>query len=318
MKTLLFALSLCATSIVFGQTQRQTVAVWVGGKNADINEVIADQLVSAISLSNVYVAVERSADFRRLVQKERGYQASGNVDDGQIATWGKQFGVKLVCVARVSVVAGTNYVSARIINVETAEVYKTANIHSRFENFTAIIAACESLASQLLGIKSRAEMVQEQEAARKKQREEEHKRELLKAQVARGYIVVAGTLYVQTADAATDVSYAAAEEACRKSYTGGFFDWRLPTLEEANRIHSAFTPNELTQLSLHYYSDGKYHCKYMWTSTVKETGTKIVYNSKRKKNEDVPYNRYIVCCAYGISGSWYEYDVYRARCVRGY
>jgi hypothetical protein len=72
--------------------------------------------------SNSYLAVERTADFIKELNKEQTYQQSGAVDDNQISRLGKQFGVQLVCVAKVGKVGEKQFVSARLIDVETATV----------------------------------------------------------------------------------------------------------------------------------------------------------------------------------------------------
>ena len=270
----IFLIVLTSAGILSGQTVKQKVAVWVSGSNKDITMVVADQLVNAISASNTYQAIERSADFLKMIQNEFEYQQSGNVDDRQIAELGKQFGVKLVCVARISPVAGTNYVSARIVNVETAAIVKSANINNKFETIEAIISSCESLASQLLGIKSRAEIDREQQAREQQRQEQEKEREeqerkvqeqekFVKQERERGYTIIGNTLYVQTSRVADKVEYNLAVKACSTSRVGGYSDWRLPTKAEASRINAK--NNEFKYaLKLIDYST-TYHGH--WTST---------------------------------------------------
>ena len=99
------------------------VAVYVTGAEGDgINEFIGAYLVDAIVNGSNYLAVERTADFIRELNKEQEYQRTGSVNDDQISQLGQQFGVQLVCVAKVGKVGHRQFVSARLIDVETATV----------------------------------------------------------------------------------------------------------------------------------------------------------------------------------------------------
>ena len=99
------------------------VAVYVVGTEGDgINEFIGAYLVDAIVNGSNYLAVERTADFIKELNKEQEYQRTGAVDDNQISLLGQQFGVQLVCVAKVGKVGHKQFVSARLIDVETATV----------------------------------------------------------------------------------------------------------------------------------------------------------------------------------------------------
>ena len=151
-RTFIFMIAILFASVVFGQTEKQKVVIWVDGKNTDINIVLADQLVSVITSGGKFIAIDRSVDFLHALRNEEEYMESGNVADDQIAQLGRQFGANLICVAKVNQVANTNYVSARIINIETAQVMATANTHNDFRTIEAIVSVCESLASQLLGV----------------------------------------------------------------------------------------------------------------------------------------------------------------------
>jgi hypothetical protein len=121
-KTLILLLALISASAVYSQTQ-QKVAVYVtGGEENGTNEFIGAYLVDAIVKSSNYLAVERTADFLRELSTEQAYQRTGNVQDDQISQLGRQFGVQLVCVAKVGKVGDKQFVSARLIDVETVTV----------------------------------------------------------------------------------------------------------------------------------------------------------------------------------------------------
>ncbi|GHT15684.1 hypothetical protein AGMMS4956_16190 [Bacteroidia bacterium] len=132
---------------------KRKVAVYVTGSgDAGMNKVLGTKLVSEITRSGNYQAIERTSDFLKELQKEQKYQLSGNVDDDQISKLGKQFGVSLVCVADVTEVMGSKFLSSRLVNVETAAVVATSDYLDEMKTPQDLVKAAESVASQLLNI----------------------------------------------------------------------------------------------------------------------------------------------------------------------
>jgi hypothetical protein len=126
------------------------VAVYVTGNDTTgVNDFVGDYLTDAIVRSGKYTAVERTYDFLKELSNEQEYQRTGNVDDNQISKLGRQFGVQLVCVAKVSGLEGGKYLSARVIDVETGTVTKSAKPVS----FTMekLSETCEDITRQLFG-----------------------------------------------------------------------------------------------------------------------------------------------------------------------
>jgi hypothetical protein len=121
-KILILLVALCCVSVTFGQEQKKVAVYVTGATEEGVNEFVGAYLVDAIANSSNYVAVERTADFLNELTKEQSYQKSGAVDDNQISALGKQFGVSLVCVAKVGKMGEKQFVSARMIDVETATV----------------------------------------------------------------------------------------------------------------------------------------------------------------------------------------------------
>ena len=124
-KTVFLLLALISVSVVFGQGEKKKVAVYVTGTEEGISEFLGAYLVNSIVSSSDYVAVERTSDFMRELNKEQEYQRTGAVNDDQISQLGRQFGVQLVCVAKIGRVGTQQFVSARLIDVETATVTKS-------------------------------------------------------------------------------------------------------------------------------------------------------------------------------------------------
>lgn len=152
-KAIIFTLAIVCIALTALQAQeKKKVAVYVTGSGeAGVNKVLGGKMVAAITQSGTYTAIERTAEFLAEINKEQGYQRTGNVDDSQISRLGKQFGVNLVCVAEVYQVLGSNYVSARLIDVESATVLATADGHNELKSIDDLFTTSEDIAARLLG-----------------------------------------------------------------------------------------------------------------------------------------------------------------------
>jgi len=131
-------------------SQQKKVAVYVTGEDAGINKVLGSKLVSAIARSNEFSAIERTESFLAELSKEQNYQRTGAVDDSELSRLGKQFGVQYICVAAVSDAFNEKYLSARLIDVETAQVERTASSSGAIQSLDGIVAAANSVSNDLL------------------------------------------------------------------------------------------------------------------------------------------------------------------------
>lgn len=129
---------------------QQKVAVYVTCEDEGISKVLGSKLVSAIARSEKYSAVERTAAFLAELNKEQEYQSTGAVDDTELSRLGKQFGVQLICVADVLNVFGGQYLSVRLIDVESAQVKQTASSVSTISSLSDLISASTSVSTELL------------------------------------------------------------------------------------------------------------------------------------------------------------------------
>lgn len=145
-KLLILLLSAISLSVV---AQQKKVAVYVTGDDP-INSIMGDHLVDGIAHNGKYIAVERTASFLNELVKEQSYQQTGAVDDNEISRLGKQFGVDYVCVATPFDVWGEKYISARMIDVERAEVIATSSANGKIENSTQFLALLSTLTKGLL------------------------------------------------------------------------------------------------------------------------------------------------------------------------
>lgn len=151
---------LLAILIAGGSTQAQVapkkVAVYVTGDDveANIRKIIGAKLVTAITSSGEYAAVERSSDFLAALTKENDYGTSGEVRDDQIAKLGRKFGVKYVVVADVTEAFDELFIASRLINVETGLVVRSYDGNGQAESMDALLKLSQDIASGLLkGIK---------------------------------------------------------------------------------------------------------------------------------------------------------------------
>lgn len=226
-KVLILLLSVLSLTAV----AQQKVAVYVTGKESGINKVLGDQLVAAFTKSGKYMAIERTASFLAEMRKEQNYQTTGAVDDNELSRLGKQFGVQLVCVADVSDVFGEKYVSARLIDVETAEVANTANVSSPMSSMNELLSVTNTLAQELTSEtrQERAAKVWEEKKA------EEDIEKMLIQGFANGYLK-AGNLYFTIPSSTVRMDHPDEAQACR---VGNFSDWRDPTASELNVVKQA-------------------------------------------------------------------------------
>jgi len=76
-----------------------------------------------------FIVVERSEAFTKQINREQDVQRDGHVDNNQIALMGKQYGVGDIVIVSIERAMGTNNISARLVNVETASVAGASQLH---------------------------------------------------------------------------------------------------------------------------------------------------------------------------------------------
>lgn len=151
----IICLSLILFSVVgvaFSQEIKKKVAVYVTGEiESAYKKVIGSKMVSSITSSEGYIAVERTADFLAALSKEQDYQTSGAVNDNQIVKIGQQFGVRYVVVVDVSEIFESIFISARMIDVQTGLIFASSESSKPVESLEALMSVAEEAASMLLG-----------------------------------------------------------------------------------------------------------------------------------------------------------------------
>lgn len=150
MKTKHFILILLSVISLAAFAQKPKLAVYMTGDDP-INEIVSNRLVDDLARGNEYTTVERTASFLAALSKEHNYERSGEVNDEQIAALGKQFNVQYVCVASVlDVWGGEKYITARIIDAETAEVVASGSSNGSMQNSSQLIGALNTLSEDFL------------------------------------------------------------------------------------------------------------------------------------------------------------------------
>ena len=222
----LAALSLTAMA------QQKKVAVYVAGEQNDISQALANQLVEAFAKSGKYIAIERTGSFLAELSKEQNYQRTGAVDDNELSRLGKQFGVQWVCVAKIGDVFGQKNISARLIDVESAEVTNSSNAYSKLESLEEFMTVVDKITKELT-----SKTVQERTAeALAKQKAQEETERMLVEGFKMGYIKC-GDLYA-TISYSRVKSYDA-RDAAEAWEMGGNKDWRVPNMAELNIVKQA-------------------------------------------------------------------------------
>ena len=231
-----FLFAVMCTGVVYGQSEKQKVSVYIiGGQEWGVNKVLGDQLVAAFARSGSYIAIERTNSFLAELTKVHGNQRSGNVSDLEIAELGKQFGEQLVCVADISEVFGTKYVSARLIDVKTAEVINTSNATSPLDSMDELLKVADIITKKLVvgkmendaAEKAREKANAEAREGQIKKEEWEKRREQTRVQ---GYFIYGNLLVSVPNDNA--VTWENANLMAKNVSFGGYRDWRLPTISE--------------------------------------------------------------------------------------
>lgn len=142
----------CIAPAIVAQNTKQKVAVYVTGETeAGYKKVIGSKLVSGITRSDKYSAVERTADFLAALVEEQDYQTSGAVSDNQIVKLGQQFGVRYVLVADISEVFESMFISARMIDVQTGQITCSSESSATVNSMQGLTGLSEEIILGLFG-----------------------------------------------------------------------------------------------------------------------------------------------------------------------
>lgn len=130
---------------------QKTVAVYVTSSESvspETKSILGSELVSAITRTNEYVAIERTDEFMAQVSQERG---NYEIDDAKLYDLGKKFGASNVCVADVTKFGDEYYIVARLLDIRTSKVWRTSRKYSKLASLKDLVETSESLAEGLFG-----------------------------------------------------------------------------------------------------------------------------------------------------------------------
>lgn len=130
---------------------QKTVAVYVTaseGVTQETKRVLGSELVAAITKTADYVAVERTSDFLAQISKEQG---NYEIDDVALYNLGRKFGASNVCVADVTKFGDEYYIVARLLDIKTSKVWKTAKKYSTLKSLRELVETSEALSNELFG-----------------------------------------------------------------------------------------------------------------------------------------------------------------------
>jgi len=131
------------------------IAVYVTGNVAeDEKSALGTRMLASLINSGRYRGIERSAAFVAEINKEQTTQRSGAIDDSQISELGKQFGVGYICIAAITPAFGSYQVSARIVDVETAEVVFIGEATSPLKTIDDLSAVSDRVVGNMFGIQA--------------------------------------------------------------------------------------------------------------------------------------------------------------------
>ena len=148
MKKFLF-LCYIILSFEISAQQKPHVAIYMTGSDP-VNEIASNRLMSDLINSGSYLPIERSGDFLAAVSRELSYERSGEVDDDQIAALGKQFGLQYVCVvSAMDVWQSEKYISAHIIDVNSAAVLGSFSSFGTLDSPSALVGLLDDLSTNL-------------------------------------------------------------------------------------------------------------------------------------------------------------------------
>lgn len=133
------------------------VAVYVEGDMSEADKsIVSSAVLSRLSGNKEYRAFERNDAFINALTKEQDYQLSGDVLEKEIRAVGERMGVDYVIVVNAVVSADDQcHMSARLIDLVTAEIIKSVNLKREYTDSGVLSTMANNVAFRLLNKKSK-------------------------------------------------------------------------------------------------------------------------------------------------------------------
>lgn len=151
-KLFLFLLTVVLSVSALAQTRKVAILETVDRQNQityGVKLMLRSYLAEAITNSKGYEAYVRTEDIRAIID-EQEFQRTGYVSDEEIKKIGQMTGVQYILVVEASKIDDQNlFVSAKILNVETARMEMTSNLMVQ-SDAQSLQQGAKDLASRLL------------------------------------------------------------------------------------------------------------------------------------------------------------------------
>ena len=133
------------------------VAVYAEGEiPKSTKTIVCSSVLSRLSGNKDYKAFERNSTFVNALDKEQDYQTSGEVPDKEIRNVAQRMGVDFVIVVNTVISNDEKcHMSARLIDLVTAEIIKTVNLKRDYTGSDVISAMANNIAYRLINNNSK-------------------------------------------------------------------------------------------------------------------------------------------------------------------
>ncbi len=144
-------LVLCAIQFSFaeGPIKIAVLDATIGnGVEVNASAIVADTINEQFVKSEGYIAIDRA--YISKIQAEKKFQLSGEVNSDDVKELGALFGAEFICIANVSKLGSTYTVSARMIDVATAQVVSQESAKQKGE-IDVLFDVAEMVGNKLVG-----------------------------------------------------------------------------------------------------------------------------------------------------------------------
>ena len=142
---------LLVIQLASGQSKVAVLDASLGaGVHPNASAIVADTINEQFVKSADFIALDRA--YISSIQEEKKFQLSGDVNSEDIKELGVTFGAKYLCIANVSQLGSTYTVSARLIEVETAQVVSQESAR-RQGQIDVLFDVAETVGAKLIGKK---------------------------------------------------------------------------------------------------------------------------------------------------------------------
>lgn len=139
------------------------------GVETNASAIVADTINEQFVKSGRYIAIDRA--YISKIQAEKKFQLSGEVNSADVKELGALFGAQYICVANVSKLGSTYTVSARMIDVTTAQVISQESAKQKGV-IDVLFDVAEEVGSKLVGKQYESTEVQTKNTVKKPAKEE--------------------------------------------------------------------------------------------------------------------------------------------------